>query len=82
MKTSTVAKMTVAAAVVGLMAACTTQLKEEDKALMNQAISASQDASTSAKRAEAAADRAEAAASRAEAAADKAAKMFQKGMRK
>lgn len=64
------------------LSACTAEMKEEDKALMTQAVQAANNANASAARAESAADRAEAAAARAEAAAMKTERMFQKGMRK
>jgi len=64
------------------LSACTAEMKPEDKALMNQAVTAANNAEASAVRAERAADRAEAAAARAEAAAMKVERMFTKGMRK
>ncbi len=64
------------------LSACTAEMGPEDRALMTQAVEASNGAQASATRAAAAADRAEAAAARAEAAAMKTERMFQKGMRK
>jgi hypothetical protein len=78
----TVLKMTVAATVLGLVAACTASLKPEDKALLDSAIAASKDAQAAAKRAEAAADRAEADAAKAQDAADKAVAAAMKKMKK
>lgn len=82
MNKMTALKMTVAATVLGLVAACQASLKPEDKALLDSAISASKDADAAAKRAEAAADRAEAAAAKAEDAADKAVAATKKKMKK
>ena len=65
-----------------MMAACTPPMSQSDKALMEQAVAASQSSKASADRAEAAADRAEAAAQRAEDAALKCERAFETGMKK
>jgi len=75
-------KVLIAVPALLLLGACTQQLAEEDRAMLQSALQASQQADASADRAEAAANRAEAAAERAEAAANKAERVFQKTMRK
>jgi hypothetical protein len=75
-------RLLLAAPMVLALAACAQGMTEEDRATMNSAVQAGQQAQQSAQSAQAAAQRAEAAAQRAEAAANKAERIYQQMMRK